>query len=78
MFNLTEMPVTRLIELIEEAEYAFRTRGYRARKLQQELGSGLDRWIFRLVQKKWVKRLGVGPFRDLGKRWVKTRTGAIR
>lgn len=75
MFNLSQLPTKRLIELVNEAEYAFRTRGWRARRIEEQLGSGLDRWFFRLTQKKWVKRLGVGPFKNLGKRWLKARTG---
>ncbi len=32
--------------------------------------------ISRLTQKKWVKRMGVGPLRNLGKRWLKGKIGA--
>lgn len=73
MFNLSALPMERLIELVHEAEYSFRTRGWKARGIQENLGSGLDRAIYRLTQKKWVKRLGVGPFRDLGKKWLRTK-----
>jgi len=75
MFNLSQLSTDRLIELVNEAEFAFRTRGWKARQIEARLGSGFDRFVFRMTQKKWVKRLGVGPFRNLGKRWLKTRTG---
>lgn len=75
MFNLSQLSMERLIELVNDAEYAFRTRGFQARQIEKSLTSGLDRFIFRLTQKKWVKRLGVGPFRNLGKKWLKGRAG---
>ena len=43
----------------------------RGLEIERQLGSGFDRFIFRLTQRKWVKRLGVGPFKNLGKRWLK-------
>lgn len=76
MFNLSTLPMERLIELVNTAEYEFRTRGFKARQIQEQLSGGLDRFIFRLTQKKWVKRLGVGPFRDLGKRWLRGKVGS--
>jgi radical SAM superfamily enzyme YgiQ (UPF0313 family) len=78
MFNLSQLPTERLIALVGQAEYEFRTRGWKAREIESRLGSGFDRMIFRLTQKRWVKRLGVGPFRNLGKRWLKSKTGAGR
>jgi anaerobic magnesium-protoporphyrin IX monomethyl ester cyclase len=76
MFNLSQLPTERLIELVDQAEFEFRTRGFKAREIEKSLGSGLDRMIFRLTQKKWVKRMGVGPLRNLGKRWLKGKIGA--
>lgn len=73
LFNLSELPSERLIELMDEAEYAFRTRGFAARQLQDRLGSRFHRFLYRLSQRRWVKRLGRGPFRDLGKRWLRRR-----
>jgi hypothetical protein len=78
MFNLSQLPTERLIELVNQAESEFRIRGWAARRLEASLPTGLDRMIFRLTQKRWVKRLGVGPFRNLGKRWLRGRTGAAR
>lgn len=74
MFNLSALPTARLIELVDEAEYAFRTRGHRARQIEADLNPGMERFLFRLTQKSWVKRLGVGPFRNLGKKWLRKRT----
>ncbi len=73
MFNLSQLSMSRLIELVNEAEYGFRTRGWHAKQLEGKLESPLDRLFFRLTQKKWVKRLGVGPFRDFGKKWLRRR-----
>ncbi len=73
MFNLSQLSIDRLIELVNEAEYEFRTRGWRARQIEGNLTSPLDRFFFRFTQKKWVKRLGVGPFKDLGKKWLRRR-----
>jgi radical SAM superfamily enzyme YgiQ (UPF0313 family) len=75
MFNLSQLSTERLIELVNQAEYEFRTRGFKARQIEKQLGNGIDRFIFRLTQKKWVKRLGVGPFRNLGKRWLRAKIG---
>lgn len=73
MFNLSQLTMERLIQLVNEAEYSFRTRGWRAKQLEGQLTSPLDRLFFRWTQKKWVKRLGVGPFKDLGKKWLRRR-----
>ncbi len=74
MFNLSLLPTKRLIELMDEAEYAFRTRGHRARMIEAELATPVKRWFFRLIQHKWVKRLGVGPLRNCGKNWLRRQT----
>ncbi|MAG31025.1 MAG: hypothetical protein CL908_09065 [Deltaproteobacteria bacterium] len=74
MFNMSQLSMDRLIELVNDAEYAFRTRGFKARQIEKDLDSPFDRFIFRMTQKKWVKRLGVGPFRDLGKKWLRAKT----
>jgi hypothetical protein len=76
MFNMSQLPMNRLIELIEEAEYAFRTRGFMAKQIESSLSNPLDRLIFRMTQKRWVKRLGVGPLKNLGKRWIRARSPA--
>lgn len=75
MFNMSQLPMERLIELVNQAEHEFHTRGWEARQIAGRLRSPLDRLVFRLTQKKWVKRLGVGPFKDLGKRWLRSRAG---
>ena len=74
MFNMSQLPMSRLIELVDEAEFAFRTRGWKARQIERDLPSAVDRFIFRMTQKRWVKRLGVGPLKDLGKKWIRART----
>jgi radical SAM superfamily enzyme YgiQ (UPF0313 family) len=74
MFNLSQLPTARLIQLVDEAEYAFRTRGHRAQRIEADLNPGMERFFFRLTQKSWVKRLGVGPFKNLGKNWLRRRT----
>ena len=76
MFNLAQLPTERLIELVNMAEKEFRTRGFHARQVEGQLGSGLDRFIYRLTQQPWVKRMGVGPFRNLGKKWLRSKVGA--
>lgn len=77
MFNMSQLPMGRLIELVDEAEYAFRTRGYMARRIESSLATRLDRMIFRLTQKRWVKRFGVGPLKNLGKKWLRARTAGV-
>ncbi|MSR74613.1 MAG: radical SAM protein [Planctomycetes bacterium] len=74
MFNLSQLPTKRLIELVEIAEYEFRTRGHRARSIEAELDSPVKQWFFKFTQRKWVKRLGVGPFKNMGKKWLVRQT----